>query len=90
MMSVQLFWTADTAANSLERGSHRDTGSFPKRGRNVNAYYRPTATVNDPTTNRYPIQPVGRRVGRIVIAQTTRCPVFRAQDDGSVNPPFIG
>jgi hypothetical protein len=114
-MTAQLFTIVNTLAMKLERGSTRDSGSLPKRPKNVNAWYVPdTSTENSAVTSAYPVQYPGNAnnvpgpasaqgqvtgypnnksptngIARIVLANTTACPIFRAQDNGSTNPPLI-
>lgn len=94
IMTVQLFWTAKVTAEKLAHGGQHDTGTFPKRSRNVNAYYAPV--INNATAEVYPPQystkssnPPGA-VARIALAHTTQCPIFRQTDTGQSNPPIIG
>lgn len=100
MLTIQLWWTANKACVKLDQGSTQDTGIFPKRGRNVNAWWIANP-VSDPkdkdgalSLNAYPpLFTSGTNVGkpaRIVIPPTSSCPIFRSQDDGSTNPPVIG
>ncbi len=104
MLTIQLFYTANLAATKLDQGSRTDSGIFPKRTRNINAWYLSTAT-NSESANAYPIlypqNPPSEggasgtayfagQAARIGIARTTLCPIFRAQDDGSTDPLLIG
>lgn len=96
-MTVHLFVTADNAAVKLDQGSKQDTGIFPKRTRNVNAWYLvpdPGSTTGSSglayPTIRPGTAPHTTLPSRIGIAYTTACPIFRAQDNGSTNPLLIG
>lgn len=102
LLSIQLWWSANKAAIKLDQGSTTDTGIFPKRSRNVNAWWNanPTSDPNDPQGNlslaAYPSKLQGTtdvtKNGhpiRIVIPPTSSCPIFRPQDNGSVDPPLI-
>lgn len=94
VMTVQLFYTASIAAGRLSIGAVRDSGTFPKRGRNVNAYYRPRDADVQDTADSYPVVRTHgsnvNSVSRIIIATTTECPIFRQTDTGQTNPPIIG
>ena len=110
-MTFQLWYTANIACSRLVLGGQRDTGIYPKRSRNINAWYianpddestkthaKPDGTKPDtpapypPVRNslnhnfgKYPIAPA-----RIGFANTTSCPIFRSEDNGTANPPLIG
>ncbi len=88
LMTVHMFVTAGKAAARLDQGSVTDTGIFPKRSRNVNAWYlvNPDAASKD----AYPQLNAAGKPARIGIPQTTACPIFRQQDSGSTNPVLIG
>lgn len=101
IMTVELFFTAGKAARNLSQGSITDTGIYPKRSTNVNAWYRVVPPSGDPSTTQYPVvfpataPPLNWTYkttlpARIGLAHTTACPIFRAQDDGSVDPVIIG
>lgn len=95
MYTVLLWVPVYGAVKKIKQGGQRDSGMFPKRSRNVNAYYVPTP---DPSTSAYqPYHPAvtanplqSGKPARIGIPKTTACPIFRAQDDGSTNPLLIG
>lgn len=99
LVTVESFVIAPALAARLHQGSQMDTGIFPKRSTNVNAWSLSTA--NDTSTEAYPILfpqtlsgvSTAYQAGlpaRINIAKTTACPIFRAQDDGSTDPVLIG
>lgn len=98
ILTVQVFVTGQTAVNKIDRGGTRDSGTFPKRSRNLNAYSIPKFTDTDPDATvlkSYPVYPnisspdYGNPL-RIKLVMTTKCPIFRAQDNGSVDPPLLG
>lgn len=88
LLSIQLWWSANKAAIKLDQGSTTDTGIFPKRSRNVNAWWNANPT-GDPSLNAYPAKLQTGHAIRIVIPPTSSCPIFRPQDNGSVDPPLI-
>lgn len=104
LLTAQLFYTVNNVCVKLSHGGVRDSGIYPKRARNVNAWYTPPPS-NNAVETAYPMyygsggqtsdtsQAAVLQTGaprRIVLARTTACPIFRSQDNGSVDPPFIG
>lgn len=91
IFTVQLFFVINPAAVKISHGSQRDNGIYPKRAKNVNAWFIPTGSNFD---GAYPLITTDTsgnvKIGRLQIAPTTECPIFRAQDDGSTDPPLIG
>jgi hypothetical protein len=106
ILTGQLFYNVNIYCVQYRRGSQQDTGIFPKRTRNVNAWFLPNPSKADPSivpvgtqlnaVGPYPVVfPPGNghqpnNAARIRIAKTTACPIFRAQDDGSTDPVLIG
>lgn len=99
LLTTQLFFTVNRMVQNINQGSQTDSGIFPKRSRNVNAWYLSPA--QDSSTAAYPIvfQQTASGIGtaykanmpaRIGIPKTSMCPIFRAQDDGSTDPLLIG
>lgn len=91
LFTAQLFFVLNPAAIKISHGSQRDNGLYPKRSKNVNAWYTPPPGGNTDVINAYPIEdPSSGDVFRLRIAPTTKCPIFRQQDNGSTDPPLIG
>lgn len=92
VFTLQLFFVVMPAAEKIAHASQRDNGIFPKRAKNVNAWYLPAVykPVDNPVDTAYPITKNGV-VKRLIIAATTQCPIFRAQDNATTaDPPLIG
>lgn len=87
LLIIQYFVTVQSYASSYIHGSNRDSGNFPVRKFNVNAFYEPifTGTNDAATVASYPLSnPLnGNQHSRLIIANTTQCPLFRYADDNS-------
>lgn len=91
VMTSQFLTIISTSANKIALGSVQDSGVFPKRAKNPNFYFIPGPDVNHNVETVYPRQDIHTKAPlRIVIATTTKCPIFRQNDNGSVDPPLIG